>query len=544
MAVKKQLVQIDKQIQGSLASPGSDFVAFGAKSDGLYQLRNGQTEEKLAVEKVIIIYQIGHGFAVGNAIKLSGTTWVKAKADSTANAGTDGLVTEVVDANNFKYSKTFLEGSFTNGANYYLSPTTAGAIFIQTNPETWSIGEVREFIGTGTPNGLDINIDVGQEITSSIIPVSIWDLLGIDRTGWAVDKVLKFDANGNLIVGIDIQGTGGTGITLASLSGVGAIAYNPTTGAFSIASGYSVPTTTEKSNFQSAFNWGNHANSGYLTAITKALVEAVLTGNIGSHSHSYDNYQAWFLYVNGSLIDSIDALGSVTFQGATGIELTASGTASISNITVGLRLDQLATTTVPNSGFYIPMSGGANNYKVSPATLATLLGVGSGGGGVTDHGALSGLGDDDHTQYYNQTRGDARFAQKAGSSSQDFATKNLTAAQTIVATGTITGSEVYRGSARKLKKNIKILKIDALSILKSTKICEYDLRVDNSHAIGFIADDTHQLLAGEGKDKHLFGNHLALLTKAIQEQDQQISDLKKELEEMKKLIKKLTNARG
>ena len=29
--------------------------------------------------------------------------------------------------------------------------------------------------------------------------------------------------------------------------------------------------------------------------------------------------------------------------------------------------------------------------------------------GVTDHGALSGLGDDDHSQYHNDTRGDARY---------------------------------------------------------------------------------------------------------------------------------------
>jgi hypothetical protein len=36
--------------------------------------------------------------------------------------------------------------------------------------------------------------------------------------------------------------------------------------------------------------------------------------------------------------------------------------------------------------------------------------VPGGGGGVTDHGALTGLGDDDHTQYYNQVRGDARYA--------------------------------------------------------------------------------------------------------------------------------------
>jgi hypothetical protein len=34
----------------------------------------------------------------------------------------------------------------------------------------------------------------------------------------------------------------------------------------------------------------------------------------------------------------------------------------------------------------------------------------SGGGGVTDHGALTGLADDDHTQYHTDARGDARYA--------------------------------------------------------------------------------------------------------------------------------------
>lgn len=37
--------------------------------------------------------------------------------------------------------------------------------------------------------------------------------------------------------------------------------------------------------------------------------------------------------------------------------------------------------------------------------------TGTGGGGVTDHGGLSGLGDDDHAQYFNQARGDARYLQ-------------------------------------------------------------------------------------------------------------------------------------
>lgn len=38
--------------------------------------------------------------------------------------------------------------------------------------------------------------------------------------------------------------------------------------------------------------------------------------------------------------------------------------------------------------------------------------TGGSGGGVTDHGALTGLSDDDHTQYHNDTRGDARYYTK------------------------------------------------------------------------------------------------------------------------------------
>ena len=33
----------------------------------------------------------------------------------------------------------------------------------------------------------------------------------------------------------------------------------------------------------------------------------------------------------------------------------------------------------------------------------------AGGGGVTAHGALTGLGNDDHAQYHNNARGDARY---------------------------------------------------------------------------------------------------------------------------------------
>jgi hypothetical protein len=41
---------------------------------------------------------------------------------------------------------------------------------------------------------------------------------------------------------------------------------------------------------------------------------------------------------------------------------------------------------------------------------------GGGGGGSSDHGALSGLADDDHSQYHNDTRGDARYLKLADAS--------------------------------------------------------------------------------------------------------------------------------
>lgn len=51
-------------------------------------------------------------------------------------------------------------------------------------------------------------------------------------------------------------------------------------------------------------------------------------------------------------------------------------------------------------------------YRNTDIDLEEEIGEG-GGGGVTDHGALTGLSDDDHTQYFNQTRGDARYYTKS-----------------------------------------------------------------------------------------------------------------------------------
>jgi hypothetical protein len=191
--------------------------------------------------------------------------------------------------------------------------------------------------------------------------------------------------------------------------------------------------------------------------------------------------------------------------------------------------------------------------------------------GATDHGLLSGLGDDDHIQYYNQARGDARYAQVGGSLVNNFGVLNVlmpggysiqhsggkwgvwdTPNQKWIIQGdhidmfmygTLHAAEVYRGSSRELKTNITNVSFDALALLRGTEIKQYNLKSNGDFGIGFIAEDTHKWLSGEDQKNHVFGNHLGILTKAIQEEDDKVMQLERRVAELETLVKQLTDAR-
>lgn len=65
-------------------------------------------------------------------------------------------------------------------------------------------------------------------------------------------------------------------------------------------------------------------------------------------------------------------------------------------------LSDVATAGAVN-GDVLAYQSGSNSWI--PATVST-------GGGVTDHGLLTGLADDDHPQYHNDARGDTRYYTK------------------------------------------------------------------------------------------------------------------------------------
>jgi hypothetical protein len=92
---------------------------------------------------------------------------------------------------------------------------------------------------------------------------------------------------------------------------------------------------------------------------------------------------------------------------------------------------------------YLVSSGFANTPKAAIREVVDLRVVGSTATGLlttpTDHGSLYGLSDDDHTQYFNQTRGDARYLQLTGGS--------LSGALSV--TGTVSGT-TFSGSGASL----------------------------------------------------------------------------------------------
>jgi hypothetical protein len=63
----------------------------------------------------------------------------------------------------------------------------------------------------------------------------------------------------------------------------------------------------------------------------------------------------------------------------------------------GTTADQVLPSQTGQSGKFLTTNGTTSSWDTVPV-------------GVTDHGALTGLADDDHTQYHNDARGDARYS--------------------------------------------------------------------------------------------------------------------------------------
>lgn len=104
--------------------------------DVLAGLRDGKNEQFLynGVDGTVTyrVTQDAHGFIIDDVVRLSGSTYVEAQANSATNALSVGMVTQIVDDNTFDVTTSghvsFSRFVLTPGAAYYLDPDFAGNI--------------------------------------------------------------------------------------------------------------------------------------------------------------------------------------------------------------------------------------------------------------------------------------------------------------------------------------------------------------------------------------------------------------------------------
>jgi len=117
--------------------------------------------DSLGASSTISVNQTTHGFAVGDALRSSGTDneYAKALADSATNAEAIGMVTTVTDADNFIITTSGLIDvaaavpSATAGDVLFLDPSTAGAV---TTTEPTVAGQVSKPIGIVTADDTEM----------------------------------------------------------------------------------------------------------------------------------------------------------------------------------------------------------------------------------------------------------------------------------------------------------------------------------------------------------------------------------------------------
>lgn len=132
----------------------SGISGYSGPGDSGYSGYSGQGSTNL-----ITVQQIGHSLSVGDVIRFDGSDYVKAQADSTANAEVIGIVTEVNGADDFSYlthgGVSGLAG-MTAGSVYFLSDSTAGLL---TTTEPTDVGDVTKplFLATSTTDGVFFN---------------------------------------------------------------------------------------------------------------------------------------------------------------------------------------------------------------------------------------------------------------------------------------------------------------------------------------------------------------------------------------------------
>jgi hypothetical protein len=221
--------------------------------------------------------------------------------------------------------------------------------------------------GTGGGHGGNVYLYGGSSVSSSRGNI----YLGSGSSGYLPAKgsetnVVYYDtATGKLSYGA----AGGSGMIYP---GAGIVV--------STGSAWGTSIVNNSANWDTAYSWGDHASAGYQP------------GHLNLTSLA-------------ALVHSSTSFVKMTAPGTFALDTNAYSLTSHAHAESAITFTDITTNNATTSkhGYLPKLSGSTSEFLRGDGTWVPVV-------TVTDHGALSGLTDDDHTQYYNQTRGDARYS--------------------------------------------------------------------------------------------------------------------------------------
>ncbi len=349
----------------------------GGQANEYYHLTAAQHADTLRGWPVAIaVNQVAHGFtdptSAVTVIRHNGTQWVKAQADTAANAEGCWVVTSVPDVDNFvaqKVGDVDITGwGLTAGIVYFLDPSTAGAITTTkttTNGQvqlpivqahTVTRGEIMHLIGTVVGGGVIVHNSLTGRDTYPAHPIT-----AISNAGSA-GQVPISDGGGNFTMGAPAPATHATShqnggsdeINVGGLSGTLADPQPPQTHASTHSDGGSDEITLENLATSGGVGTVPVAKADgsvqmvkhYVVAPTDDLVAIVAAAGANSEiilAEGTHDIGTNPLVINGktnlvirgtaaSIISSTLTTGAVIdIDGATGVELSGFGLATVTD---------------------------------------------------------------------------------------------------------------------------------------------------------------------------------------------------------------------
>jgi hypothetical protein len=240
---------------------------------------------------------------------------------------------------------------------------------------------------------------------------------------------------------------------------------------------------------------------------------------------------------------AVAGTNTLTLPASTGTLVATGGAQTIEFAAGTVSAPSITTTGDTNTGIFFPAAdtiafteGGAEAMRIdSSGNLLVGTTTQLNGALVTNNGSYSQSG---HQMNYSSAQTTIEFVNRNSGGAKTFSWYYATSGGGTPATLSTSGVWTNASDARG-KENITDINY-GLDVVLALKPRQYDVKSDNSHAIGFVAQEVFPIIpelvhSTKTQDNEEYygldyGSMTAVLVKAIQEQQQIINDLKARIE--------------